>query len=348
MKILLLSAPFWWWHNSAALNLKQYFEEKWYEVKVLQLTDYLDEVTKNISLWFYKFASEDYPKIWEKIFYFTDNQFLAKVFHASYNILSVNKFNKFIKDYLPNVIILTYPLRHSFVRQYIKKYWKNFFYWVVVTDSIKIQSFWYYRKYVDRYYLIDEISKKVFINKFSESEEKVKVTFFPLHPSYFTDKEKINNNKVMILLTFLLKNYVEEILEFLKDREVYIIAWRAKKLYYYLYEKYKNNKNFYFYEYIDIKSMLKDIWLFIWKAWGAVTCECIANDVPIIVPRYFYWQEEWNVELIKYYNLWLVSEDPYIFKNAYLFYDWNKFIPNFKKVKKNNSCDLIHEDIWKI
>jgi len=83
----------------------------------------------------------------------------------------------------------------------------------VVTDAINIQSFWYVRpKYVTQYFVIDEYTKQNFIKKFDYPEDKVQVSFFPILPEKFVNKKKISNKKILLLLTGLEKDFVDDFL----------------------------------------------------------------------------------------------------------------------------------------
>jgi hypothetical protein len=71
--------------------------------------------------------------------------------------------------------------------------------------------------------------------------------------------------------------------------------------------------------------------------------ECIATDVPIISPSFIPGQEEWNIRLMKEAWVWIFEDNPerVIFYLKYL--DFNKFLPNFKNLKKKNSIEFIIE-----
>lgn len=64
-----------------------------------------------------------------------------------------------------------------------------------------------------------------------------------------------------------------------------------------------HDTRFCFTEFIDIKNELKNIDIFISKPGGALMCECIAQDVPIISPSFTPGQEEGNIKLMQIENI---------------------------------------------
>jgi hypothetical protein len=87
---------------------------------------------------------------------------------------------------------------------------------VIITDSINIQSFWYIDEdIVDKYFVIDELTKHIVKEKFNLPDNKITVSFFPVLPETFVDKEKIEKEKILILLTGLKDHFVKELLKYL-------------------------------------------------------------------------------------------------------------------------------------
>lgn len=341
-KVLILTGSYGGWHNTAANSLKAYYQNIWYETKIIDIIDHISNFWAKSTKIFYKISSEDYPKVWETFFNGTDYPIISRILYGIKDPIWQPKFNKIIEEYQPEQVISVYPFWNLWVKNYIKSIWHNFKWWIVITDAINIQSFWYVKsKYVDNYFVFDEKTKENFIRKFKFDSSKVKVSFFPFLKEKFVDKVKINNKKILMLLTWLEEDNVENILKNLNWYDITIIKWRNEKLY----EKLKNNYDFKFLEYLNIMENLKNFDIMIWKPWWALTCECIATNTPLIMPSYFPWQEEGNKDLLEYTETWIYEKNPHKIAFLIKYMDWNKLIPNFKKTKKENSCDIIYENL---
>ncbi len=341
-KVLILTWSYGGWHNTAASSLEKYYKNIWYETKVIDIIDHISSFWAKSTKTFYKISSEEYPKVWKTFFNGTDYPIMSRILYWIKDPIWQPKFNKLIEEYNPKHVISVFPFWNLWVKNYIKYIWHNFKWWILVTDSINIQSFWYVKsKYVDNYFVFDKKTKKNFIEKFEFDKNKVKVSFFPFLRENFINKKYINNKKILILLTWLEKNTIKHILDNLKDFDITIIKWRNNKLY----EELINKYNYKFIEYINIMENLKFYDIMIWKPWWALTCECIATNTPLIIPSYFPWQEEGNKELIEYTETWIYEKDPYKITFFIKYMDWNKLLPNFKKAKKENSCDIIYKNL---
>jgi len=343
--ILILTGSYGGWHNAAANSLKEYYQKKWYKVKIIDIIEHINKLLSKSTKAFYKISSEEYPKIWETFFNSTDYPIISRILYSIKDPIWQPKFNKLIEEYKPKQVISVFPFWNWWVKNYIKHIWHNFKRWILVTDAINIQSFWYAReKYVDNYFVFDKKSKEKFIKKFNFNPDKVKVSFFPFLKEKFIDKQVIANKKILILLTWLEEKTIEYILENLIWYDITIIKWRNDSLY----EKLKNKYNYKFIDFLNILDNLKSYDIMIGKPWWALTCECIATDTPLIIPSYFPWQEEWNKELLENTETWIYENNPkkIVFMIKYM--NWNKILPNFKKVKKENSCDIIYENLQNI
>jgi len=346
-KILILTASYWAWHNVAANTLDNYYKNNWYETKVLDLVDFIDNFTWKTTQSFYQDFCSKHPKIWEKTFNILDNEKVKKIlFSASYPVYQ-KKFNKVIEEYNPTIIVSVFPFWWSFIKHNIDKNWKNYKTWIMVTDSINIHSIWYLLwDYIDKYFLIDEFSKKEFIKKFNHKKDNIIVSFFPIEEKYFINKKNINNKEIYILLTWLDDKYVLTLISYFVNTQYNFkfIKWRNNILFNKLKLEFNYN-NFEYLDFINLRENYYNIWIFIWKAWGATMSECIATDTPMIIPTFIPWQEEGNVDLIKKAELWIYENNPENAKFLIMFLDWNKSLNGFKKIKKNKSIEIIFNNL---
>jgi UDP-N-acetylglucosamine:LPS N-acetylglucosamine transferase len=133
-----------------------------------------------------------------------------------------------------------------------------------------------------------------------------------------------------------------------KNKTITIIRWRNKKLYTLLEKKYKNHPNITCADFIDLKYYLKTQDIFIGKPGWAITSECIATDTPLIVPHFTPWQEEWNIQLLKEYTIWLYEPDPYNTAFIVTYCNFTPLLSFFQKIKKPDANQRIVEKIMNL
>ena len=342
-KVLILTWSYGGWHNTAASNLEQYYKNKWYDTKTIDIIEFVAKFVAKSSKKFYSISSEEYPKIWETFFNATDFPIFARILYWIKDPIWQPKFNHIIEEYNPDTVISVFPFWNWWIKNYRKKYWEKFKWWIVITDAINIQSFWYVKsKYVDKYFVFDKWTKQEFIEKFDYPEDKVQVSFFPFLKEKFVNKEKIWNKNILILLTWLEYELVDKILSKI-SWNITILKWRNEEVFETL--KLKYWEKFIFLDFLPILDNLKNIDIVIWKPGWAIVCECIATDTILIVPSFFPGQEEGNVQLLQNSETWIYENNPekILFLIKYL--DFTNFLSNFQKIKKDNSCDIIFESL---
>jgi hypothetical protein len=217
-KILILTASYWAWHNVAASTLNDFYKWKWYDTKIVDLVDFIDSFTWKTTQSFYQDFCSKYPKVWWKTFNILENKLVKRILFFTSYIIYQNKFNKLIEEYNPTIVLSIFPFWWSFIKYNIDKNWKKYKTWILITDSITIQSIWYlWWDYIDKYFLIDNFSKEEFIKKFNHKKDNIIVSFFPIEEKYFVNKKNINNKEIYILLTWLNSDYVINIISYFKN-----------------------------------------------------------------------------------------------------------------------------------
>lgn len=346
-KYLILTATYWSWHNAAASALKKYLESKWDEVLIVDMVDlkwYIWEISQKM----YKFSSEIIPILWWIMFKILNTKFVDILFRLSLVRFYWKRFNKIASEFNPDFIIWVYPLWQIFVWDYKKKFNKDLKYWVLVTDC-EVSLQWYSNdKIIDKFFLIDDNSKKDLEGFVPDRKKDIFTSFFPIEEKYFLDKNSIWNKNICIILTWLSKSFCAWFLKEIKNKNfferVIILKWRNDKLYNYLKNNYKDDR-FEFLDFIKLKEELKNIDIMISKPGWATISECIAQDVFIISPSYIWWQEEWNIKLLQNYWVWIYEKD---WKEVVNFLEnWYKDIDvnNFKKLKNKRVLEDIVEKL---
>jgi len=344
-RVLILTWSYGSWHNSAASSLWSFIQKNyWYQVSSLDFVEFIWKKMWSFTNDFWFKLIEDFPNVREKVFNFCDSSFFNKLIWKLWYLIQ-KKFDKKLLEINPDVIIVTIPFWLWFLNE---NNLKNIRTWVFITDSINIHSS-RYSPIIDYYFVIDEKSKISFKEKFNHSYDNIFVSFFPLSRDVFYDKINIDNKKIMLLLTWLKESYVVSLLDIFKDTEynILIIKWRNDLLYNKLVVQYEKVSNYRFVEFIDIKTSLPDYWIVISKPWWALTAECIATDTIMIMPDYFRGLEVWNLKLLEEHFLGFYEKDPLFAAKRIKELDWKSILWNFKKIKKENSCDIITDILLK-
>lgn len=353
-KYLILTASYWNWHNTAKDNIKAHLEEKWEQVQVIDLVTFLAHKWWRSARKFYEF-SEKLPMMWDITFNVLGKEIVNDMIDLYCKSFSQKWFDKMLTDYNPDYIICTFPIWQYFIKNYIKKHKKTFKVWVVITDAIEVVTAWYYysEKVVDYFFTIDEETKHSFIKRYDHKENNIFSSFFPIQEKHFVNKLTISNKRVYFLLFgWLGKEYAEKLINEIKNKnffeEFVIIKWRNPELFDELKEKFGNHKRIKFEDYFDIKWNLKNIDIMITKPGWAIMSECIAADIFMFCPKFTPGQEEWNIKLIEKNKIWIFEQDAK--RTAFLleYLDFNKFLPNFYKLKNEKSIEFILEKMkWK-
>lgn len=345
-KYLLLTASYWWWHNSAKDWLKNYLESQWHQVMVFDIVEYI-RYSKSTQF-FYQIFAEKIPVIWEIIFKTFNTKILNVFLKYSMRFQFSKKFNKQLSQYEPDVVIASYFAYQYLVWDYVEKNGKNFVFWVFVTDNFVSIPWYYDDKYIDKFFVIDSITKANFSKYLVDRSDDIVDTFFPIDSKYFVDKSRLDNKNITLLLSGFKDDFTIKLLEKISEKDFYdkvtIIKWRNNHLYKKL-KSHFSNKKFVFTEYVDLKNELKDIDICITKPGWALVCECIAQDVFVISPFFIKWQEKWNIDLLENYNLWFYSNDVNrivdFLESGYMEVD----MKNFARVKKSESVRIIVESL---
>ena len=196
---------------------------------------------------------------------------------------------------------------------------------------------------IDYYFFIDDASKEIFRQRFTHTKANLKTVFFPLSSEYFIERSKINSKHILIILSSLKKDFVDNFLSILKDssKTLTIVQWRNPQLYKKMYQKYSHISQFHFFEYLSLKDYYKEVDICVSKPGWATISECIASEIPLLIPDFIPGQEEGNKILIEKNEIWIYEANP--LKAVFLlnYIDWSKMLPNFKKIKNPHACEDI-------
>jgi len=349
-KVLILTASYGHGHNTAAAHLKDYRISKWAQVEVLDLVEFAGIFGKGVQK-VYMTANEKAPYLWEKTFDIFDSHFARDLMFSIRPIMYQTRFNEFLRKFKPDLVISTFPFWLWFLKKYFRVHPKAFKVGIVVTDAINIHQTWYLEEQrVDKRFVIDQFSRDAVLKKFKVSPEKVIVSFFPLPSQKFKNKTHISGKNILIMLSVAIdEDYIWELLELLSEREgvnILILRWRTQEFFDELKEEYQDASHISFYDFLPLVDEFgKKDRIYIGKPGGATMSEAIATDTPMIVPAYYPGQEEGNLKLLEMIETGFYVPDPTLTYTFIKYGDWDKLLPNFKKIKNPNSLEIIYKSL---
>lgn len=321
MNILILTASYGTGHITAAKSIQDAFNSFLPEAKT-KIIDFLlinKSQQSNQPTFFqrlYNFSMEK-PILFDIFFSLTDNKLCSSILNFIL-LMNYKHAEKIFNEYQPDVFISTHPYWNFIVDRYKRKV-KNIPYLCVITDSYMVHSAWISKK-VDYYFVIDEDTKHVLINK---GVKNIYVTGFPVNPKIFEkgNKERtlldlgLDIDKKTILITIGL-GAVErflEIINYLKDKtgnfQLIIITGKYKHIYDSLINVKFSPKTKIIGWTDKIHDFLKAADVVISKAGGAIVSETLSCGTPLFIPLFVPAQEKGNVYIIKKYNMGFYEEE---------------------------------------
>lgn len=267
-KILILTASYGAGHNVAAFTLQDYYKEQGYTVSIIDLVDFLSSLGKGTQSFYQDFCSR-YPNVWDITYNILDRDIIRRLLFGVEYPFAQKKFDTIIDEMKPDIVLSTFPFWGGFIKNHIKKIGKSFKTAIVITDAIYIHSIWYLKgNYIDQYFVIDEQTKKNFIERFQHKRDNVTTSFFPIERKYFIKKETIHNKNIYLLLSGIKYEFSYELLNLLQGTsfQVTILKGRNKEDFDELQDEFFNIKNFNFQKSVNLKEKYSEIDIFIGKA----------------------------------------------------------------------------------
>jgi len=350
-KVLILTAWYGQGHNTAAYNIEQFLIQKKHQVEVVDMAQFVWKKVGEATQRLYTLTAEKLPFVRERAFDLFDSEFARELMFTIRPVRYQSRFDQLVHQFAPDVVIVTFPFWNWFLKKYLKTRPKTFELWIVITDAITIHQTWYLdQKWVDKRFLIDTYSKQMFVKKFKVAPDKVEVSFFPILPDKFVDKSNITGKNVILLLSMLMDDdYLWQLLDdasTIPDMNVMVLKGKAPELFDQLKTEFKAAKNIRFEEFVPlVDEFWKKDRIYIGKPGWATVAEAIATDVPMIVPVFYPGQEEGNLALIELAEIGFFVPDPTLTLAMLKYLDWNKILPNFKKIKKQDAIPKIAQSL---
>lgn len=298
MKIIIISSHSGAGHYSAAKNIEE---------KIRSMDDYKDAEILHLDL---------YENIFKKnaTAYYKISKTTSSAFRGLYNNAHGSKgkgverffnsvcdvffpiFKKTLLEEDPDLVISTY----SFVNRFMKRYRQKCGYLPFITRITDVYpSKFRVNDYVDYYLVANEDTKKA-LQGYGVKEYKIIVGGIPVSQKIYQKKTSHSGKKNLLLMGGGLgllptdKAFYYR-LDSREDVEVSVICGKNKKLYRNL-QTYKNLKAYAYVNNVD--EFLKKTDLYLTKAGGLTSYECIFSETPVLIFDPFLDQEKFNADFL--------------------------------------------------
>lgn len=296
-KILILTAGYGAGHNTAAISMREAFEEQNHEVLFVDLFKLHSPTTFKLSLWGYLYLVKYWPKVWGIIFNWLDkSEHSPKLF----KLLSGQRqlLGNIIEYNAPDVIISTYPTYSWLLNQLRDDGLKFCHHYTIITDAITINSLWY-RSLSSGFFVSDKDSLNHLLSA-KISIDRLYLTGFPVARVFADRPLGWNPTKETPHILFIVSSGTPTPMETAKalfeiTPNVKVVVPHDKKLYNRLVKLYGNLRVFGWTN--SIPEFLMNSNLVITKSGGAIVQEALAAGCPMIITHIIEGQEQGNFEL---------------------------------------------------
>ena len=330
-KVLIFYASYGGGHLSAAKSIKQYIDDNYKDVQteMIDCVKYINKSLDRVTTAAYREMAKKAPWAWEKVYYKSQEGFLAKVSSTSNKIMAV-KMAKLFREFNPDIVISTHPFGSQMTSYLKKKNKTNCILTTIMTDFAPHDQWLIGNEFVDFYFVSNNIMKDLIV-KSGISENKIFVTGIPISNRFL---QSYNKNEVCKMFELspdkktvlffgggeygLGKDKTVAILNSLanfSDIQVVAIAGKNEKMKM-AFEQIVINKNkkdsikvLPFTDKVPELMAISD--LVITKPGGLTVSESLASNLPLIVINPIPGQEEENAEFLQNAGcaIWLKKTD---------------------------------------
>lgn len=190
-KVLIFYASYGGGHLSAAKSIKQYIDDTYNDVEteMIDCVKYINKALDKVTTGAYRQMAKKAPWAWEKVYYKSQDGFLAKVSSYSNKIMAV-KIARLFREFKPDVVISTHPFGSQMTSYLKKKNKTNCILATVMTDFASHDQWLIGNEFVDYYFVSNDIMKNVVV-KSGINEDKIFVTGIPISKRFLQSYNKL-------------------------------------------------------------------------------------------------------------------------------------------------------------
>lgn len=335
MKVLITYASAGTGHRRAAEAIHSYLLQNYKEfnIRIIDVLDYTNSLFKKIYSQGYAFLVSNLPLLWSivyRISYSSILRALNKKINYIINRLNTKKFEQFILNYNPDIIVTTHFLPCE-VASFLKAKRKINSKLICIITDFNVHPLWII-KGVDQYFVAFDLTKEELFEVGFPSQI-IKVTGIPIDMKFsrridknsLYDKFGLKKDEftLLVMTAGLGLGPIEKIVELLqKDTQILVVCGNNNHLYRRLLNKgYNSVKIFGFVDNIDELMSVSD--LVITKPGGLTISECLARGLPMIFISAIYGQETKNAKILESYGAGISPPDLITLKGLALSYKNN-------------------------
>ena len=335
MKVLITYACAGTGHRRAAEAIFNYLSlnYKEFDVKIVDVLDYTNSLFKKIYSQGYTFLVSRLPLLWSiayQVSYSSTLRALNRNINYILSRLNTKKFEQFILNYNPDIIVTTHFLPCE-VAAFLKAKRKINSKLICIITDFNVHPLWII-KGVDQYFVAFNLTKEELF-KAGIPPQIIKVSGIPIDMKFSRriDKNSLYNKfglkKGQFTLLVMTAGFglgpIEKIVGLLqKDTQMLVVCGNNNRLYRRLLNKgYNSVKIFGFVDNIDELMSVSD--LVITKPGGLTISECLAMGLPMIFISAIYGQETKNAKILESYGAGISPPDLIMLKELALSYKNN-------------------------
>lgn len=193
-KILIIYASYGAGHKAISNYIYEYFKDRGYKVKELDILDYSSKAITKFSGGANKFMLSYAPELWDIIYHSTNNKLISSINDKIQDAMLKNKkLRKFILDFNPDVVIATHYMGSFYISKLKETNLLDTKLVTIVTDYIAHQ-FWFGKKDRNDIIVVNNMSSKRALIKKGADRSRIKTFGMPISPNFIEsnyDKIKI-------------------------------------------------------------------------------------------------------------------------------------------------------------
>lgn len=310
MKVLIYTASTGNGHNMAAKSLKEMFENKGHEVKVVDLSKLRNKIIETLVSQGYDVLSGAIPLIYKGLYNGSNTEFMNKVNGRMINKVFLEEFRSEIESFGADLMIGTHPFAVRIIHRLKMDRILSLPYICIVTDFKAHRM--YISPHVDAYITASTYTK-VDLMEQGVPGNKVYPYGIPLRKEFYEEYEKPEYAygdplNLLILVRGLgatgLLSTLKQLLNCkhtLKIRIVYGGSYRLLAIERYFIQQLESaGHEVAIYGYTnDMHKLMNEAHVLITKPGGLTVSEALMMEVPMIIPSMIPGQEEENAEFLR-------------------------------------------------
>jgi UDP-N-acetylglucosamine:LPS N-acetylglucosamine transferase len=311
--ILILTATFGMGHHAVSAAIKDDIIARYsgYTIEIVDLFDIINPGLKRALQKGYNVLTRDFEDLYNFFYAYKNeskNNVLDSLFYFSYQ----KKFDHFLSEFSPDIVISTFPMTSGFVSRYKQKENREIPLITVITDVV--DSWEWLHENTNRYF-VPSVEVKDRLRLKGVPHDRITVTGIPVRAAFKNNIKANTNQKKHILIMSSAMGKIKFDEHFLATLDEMVgvrftlVTGTDETLYKTLSKQsYKNIEIKGFVD--DIAKLMESADLIYTKPGGVTLFEAIHKELPLVLQDTNVGQETANVTFVKNRNIGLIVAEP--------------------------------------